>query len=1301
MTQPGSGRLLAGRYKLLRSMTLAGRSETFEALDERSGQRVALKLVRASALEPEALERLKRELHRAREVASPHVQRILDVGRHADDATGVERPFLVAEWLEGESLEQRLCERGPLTPQEALPLARQLCEGLAALHDAGLVHGDLRSARVLLVPALEGTRAVLMDTVWAWDDASPLAADPYLAPERRTGSAPTTSSDLYALGLVLLELLAGALSSPGSEAGDLLEHLHRGTAAPAVDLGLPHRWEGVIRRCLEPLPRKRFTSAREVVRALVQPSRPIRAIDEPSVAIRTVLLLDLVDSTRLVETLGDARAAELFARHDQLARELLHPHGGQEIDKTDGFLLLFERPVEAARYALAYHERLGELSREQDVWLQARAGIHLGEVVLRENPPHLVAQGAKPVDVEGLTKLIAARIMPLAMGGQTLMTRAAFDIARRAFVGTSGGGAGLVWRAHGFYLLAGVEEPVEVCEVGMPGRAPLVAPTDAVKARRLAPPTPSLTGIPAVSRPERGWRWGSVLLVLCGLVLAAMAGYRVRPESTSTPSVETRQKKPRRSVAVLGFKNLSGLQEAAWLSTAFSEMLTAELAAGEDLRMVAGETVVRMKRELSLADSDSLAPDTLGRIRAHLGADFVVLGSYVALPEKTGGQLSLQLRLQDATTGEEVAILKETGTQAGVLELVARMGDRLRGRLVSHQPAGTDAGLSTASLPANANALRLYAEGLARLRAYEPLAARDFFTQAIAADPRFALTHSALAETWAVLGYDTHALEEAREALGLAEGLSREERLLVEGRVHEMEKDWDKAVEGYRTLCGLFPDNLDHGLRLASAQSAGGQGRDALATLAALRRMPPPDSEDERIDLAEAQVLHSLSDYKGVLPLAARAVEKGTVRGSRLLVGRARLAQCNALLRLGNHAEASAACQEARRIFVEAGDPGSEGQALNRLANVAYEEGNYEEAKRVFHEALRLWKEINHRSGVAMATQNIADTLLMQGELAQAEPLFEEALALEVEINDRRNEGLIRTNLAQLRLMRGDVARARQPGEEGVRLSQETGYRYALMMGLWTLGNIALAEGNPVRARQHYAEGIALAGQTQDHRYAAYHLLGSGTVALLEGDLARARNQYEEALRLRQKLEGRSEVAETQIALGLLAVEEDRPEAGLEPLREAVETLHGLGLPDGEAQAHTALALVYLARHQPEQARVAIERAETLAARSQNAQTRLGSALVAARVLTAEGRPAQAVKRLEAVLSETRGKGLVLLEYETRLALAEAEWEWGRLPLATQRLRVLAADARARGLAGFVRKAESLGGNDPRVEEQP
>ena len=154
-------------------------------------------------------------------------------------------------------------------------------------------------------------------------------------------------------------------------------------------------------------------------------------------AIRTLLLCDLVASTQLVERVGDAAAADLLARHDRIARDLLSTFNGREIDKSDGFLLLFERPIEAVRFAMAYQGKLRELGTTFD-WLTpitSRVGIHLGEVVLRENAPEDVARGAKPLEVEGLAKAIAARVMSLAGNGRILLTRAAYDFARRAAVG--------------------------------------------------------------------------------------------------------------------------------------------------------------------------------------------------------------------------------------------------------------------------------------------------------------------------------------------------------------------------------------------------------------------------------------------------------------------------------------------------------------------------------------------------------------------------------------------------------------------------------------------------------------------------------------------------------------------------------------------------------------------------------------------------------------------------------------------------------------------------------------------------
>ena len=185
-----------------------------------------------------------------------------------------------------------------------------------------------------------------------------------------------------------------------------------------------------------------------------------------------------------MEEIGDQRSADLFASHDRRARDLLIPHDGLEIDKTDGFLLVFERPIQAVAYALAYHEALEKLSREAGLVLEARVGIHLGEVYVRENSADDVARGAKPLEVEGLAKPMAARLMSLADGGQTLLTRSAFDLARRAAVGVDSVSKDLEWLAHGDYLIKGVDEPTGIYEVGIQGKAPLEAPADSEKVRR-------------------------------------------------------------------------------------------------------------------------------------------------------------------------------------------------------------------------------------------------------------------------------------------------------------------------------------------------------------------------------------------------------------------------------------------------------------------------------------------------------------------------------------------------------------------------------------------------------------------------------------------------------------------------------------------------------------------------------------------------------------------------------------------------------------------------------------------------
>ncbi len=188
-------------------------------------------------------------------------------------------------------------------------------------------------------------------------------------------------------------------------------------------------------------------------------------------AIKALLLTDVVDSTRLSEMLGDSAMAEIWAAHDRVSRALLGPWRGREIDKTDGMLLLFDNAADAVAYAIEYHRALATLPMP----LTARVGLHVGPVILRENASDDIARGAKPLEVEGLAKPIAARVMALARGGQTLLSAAAReDLGKSAHKLVS----------HGHWRIKGVSDPIELFEIGDPD-AQFMQPSDGEKAHRV------------------------------------------------------------------------------------------------------------------------------------------------------------------------------------------------------------------------------------------------------------------------------------------------------------------------------------------------------------------------------------------------------------------------------------------------------------------------------------------------------------------------------------------------------------------------------------------------------------------------------------------------------------------------------------------------------------------------------------------------------------------------------------------------------------------------------------------------
>jgi tetratricopeptide (TPR) repeat protein len=246
----------------------------------------------------------------------------------------------------------------------------------------------------------------------------------------------------------------------------------------------------------------------------------------------------------------------------------------------------------------------------------------------------------------------------------------------------------------------------------------------------------------------------------------------------------------------------------------------------------------------------TLARDTLAHLRKYLGSDYVVLGSYLDHGNASEAQVRVDLWLQDTKTGEISATVSEKGSENELDDLATRAGADLRQKLGVGEITPAEASVVKASLPSGPDAVRLYSQGLAKLRVADALAARDLLEHAVAADPNYALGHSALADAWAALGYDQQARQESKQALDLSSGLSHEKRLWIEGKDWELNRQWNKAAEIYRTLVDFFPDNLDYGLHLAAAQEQARTLDEALATLAALQKLPAPDRDDPRIALS-------------------------------------------------------------------------------------------------------------------------------------------------------------------------------------------------------------------------------------------------------------------------------------------------------------------------------------------------------------------------------------------------------------------------------------------------------------------
>jgi eukaryotic-like serine/threonine-protein kinase len=828
----------------------------------------------------------------------------------------------------------------------------------------------------------------------------------------------------------------------------------------------------------------------------------------------------------------------------------------------------------------------------------------------------------------------------------------------------------------------------------------------------------------ATARRKAWWTAASVLVLFVALTLGwPFLGRHTRQ---ATPLVVP---PARHSVAVLGFKNLAGRPDTAWLSTALSEMLTTELAAGENLLTISGENVARVKTDLSLPEQDTLAADTLARVHQNLGSDFVVLGSYLELGTESNESIRVDLRLQDAKAGQTIALVSEKGTLAELDGVVTRAGAQLRNKLGVRSVPIEEELTVKATLPSNLKASRLYSEGLAKLRNYDVLGARDLLLKAVAEDPKHVPSLVALSAAWGSLGYDSKSLETAAKAYDLSASLPRAEKLRVEGQYLEQSSQWDKAIAAYKELFTNAPDNLDYGLKLVSAQFASGKAPDALSTIARLRGLPAPQHDDLRIDLAESRAANITADFKRQLALGEAVAERGKQQGARLLVARALLEQCSAKRNLGDLKAAVMVCRQAQQLATDAGDRFVAAQAMNSAGNALYDQGDAGEARRMYENAVRVYREIGNVHGLAGTLDNIASImgdqgdhegarkfseqslaiyretgflvgvaetlnnigaeLITQGDLIAAQKRFDEALKIWRQMSNDSGIAIVLTNLGELRLQLADVTGAKSAYAEALAIFVKGGEKSKSVYPQLGLADVLLASGDLKEAKKNYSEGMATAREVDDKHELAFALAGRGEVAFEEGDLQNARKHMGEALSLRSELGEKDAVLSSTVQLARVDIEEGKFTEAEAQTRKSLPGKKSEDVGGDAALAHAALAEALLEQNRVREAQHESAISRKLAGSTQLRQVQWQTRIVQAKVEAAAGNFGPAVSSLQDAIQQAEKLGLLRIGMNARLAVWQVEIKANKSARRAH-LQALESEARSRGFVRIADKAREM-----------
>lgn len=786
--------------------------------------------------------------------------------------------------------------------------------------------------------------------------------------------------------------------------------------------------------------------------------------------------------------------------------------------------------------------------------------------------------------------------------------------------------------------------------------------------------------VPAIRRSDRLW------LIAIGLVLVALLSgglyWRRTVRATSTDGMLTPDAG---AIAIVDFSNLSGNTKDTWLGPALEQMLATEVASGGKLHAVSEELVRPARAELPIPAAGGYAPASLRTLQRRLGARYILSGAYLVSGESDTPRLRVDLTVQDAQSGAAFATLSREGAVSDLPGLVARMGGDLRASF-GERADPTVLKQIARGQPASAEVARHLGFALQALDQFDAARARDELLQAIAQAPGYAPAYMHLARAWSMLGYRAKAIAASRQAAQYVEGLPDEERLQIEAQQFAIQADHAKTAGTLRKLVALRPLNPDYRLQLVETLIAGAKYDDAVAALAATRKLSATGN-DPRIELAAADIKFARDRRAAAIPHAQRALRQAQRRGETGLVAEAEL-RLGTALDQNNLAEP--ALRAAAADFHRIGNPHGEAHAWQNLGNLQAARDQVAAARETYQRAMTIYQGVGDLGGEAAIYDNLSNMLWQSGDRDGTEAALRQALAIARETGDPVREAWTLTGLATVFADESASDEAAGMYRAAIALDRKAGTRVHLAFTLAAYADLLRMRGDLQAARDACA-------QAQDTEQALDAPSRTQAAAFECAQVALDRGDVDAAAASFGAIEGKATAARdnfttanAQLMLGQIAMGRKSWSDARIALRKSLSGWIAQQEKPGEATAQALLALCDAALGDAAARDTAHARAGELRTGINQRQEAFRLDIALAELAGIGGNPDQALASLHSLTDEAGKRRWIGYAFEARLAQVRVLERGGNDAAAKTTRAALYADAHKAGFGWIGQRVARL-----------